>query len=416
MSHPVIMTFGVVTAAAMLLSVNTSARRAWRLGLLLSVFAVGVLLWRGGAERLFAALLFSPLPPLAAALVGYARQSIHHLESYARRADDESLAEADSIRRETVQTRKRTETTRGQAETYRHLNGLSYRYGLCRDAQEVRKEIVEGGRRILRTEDVRILAFDALGHDPVPAGMESLQDVVLPVHRRLKDGRHAIAVALSTGALRPGRREVLAAIRGEPWANLDLRLLYSLSEVSTVALQAALFAEQIELEAMHDGLTGLLTRMAFEKIAQKEIALSLRAHRSFALAILDIDRFKPVNDTYGHEAGDEVLRALGREISTFLSDRAPETGKIEAGRYGGEEFVCVMPGQSAPVLAEELNRLRRKVAETLKRPDGEPLRFSAGVCEYPIDGENLDALYMSADKALYHAKATGRDNVRVFAR
>ncbi len=179
-----------------------------------------------------------------------------------------------------------------------------------------------------------------------------------------------------------------------------------------VRLQQQLIAarEQLREKAMHDPLTGLLTRGAFFEICDGEIARAQRKSQSLALIMADLDHFKRINDQYGHLAGDDVLReAAVRLRATFRRGDA-------VGRYGGEEFVALAPGclmADAVALAE---RFRERVsAEPFETSAGRiNVTTSVGVAVIP-GVDNSWALFKSADEALYRAKAAGRNTVALAA-
>jgi diguanylate cyclase (GGDEF)-like protein len=156
-----------------------------------------------------------------------------------------------------------------------------------------------------------------------------------------------------------------------------------------------------------DGLTGLCNRVTSEKELQKLAELSHRFGTPLSLALLDVDRFKGVNDTHGHAAGDAVLRSLGEYL------RREFRGSDVIGRWGGEEFVIGMYGMSREdAVARLAGMLERFRGEEFQGSEGTfSVTFSAGVAEYAVDGTLIDALCESADEALYRAKQAGRARV-----
>ena len=154
-----------------------------------------------------------------------------------------------------------------------------------------------------------------------------------------------------------------------------------------------------------DVLTGLLNRRALEEYLKEEMSRFARIGSPFSVVMLDVDHFKNVNDTYGHNAGDDVLVKLGAVVLKIirLTDRF--------GRWGGEEFILLLPqtqSEDASVLAE---RIRKQVAKT-KYDNSDPVTVSLGVAEYKPD-ESLAMFLRRADDALYRAKEEGRNRVVV---
>ncbi|GJG87850.1 hypothetical protein tb265_30310 [Gemmatimonadetes bacterium T265] len=168
---------------------------------------------------------------------------------------------------------------------------------------------------------------------------------------------------------------------------------------------------RLEHLATTDPLTGLLNRRALSERLTTEMERALRYDTSVALLLVDLDHFKRVNDTYGHLAGDGVLRT----VAELLGEEARSSDLV--GRYGGEEFIVVLPetdDAGAAVLAE---RMRERVAGHVFRAweDGRTLRVTAsiGVATFPAARiESVEDLFARADGALYRAKAEGRDRVR----
>jgi diguanylate cyclase (GGDEF)-like protein/PAS domain S-box-containing protein len=166
---------------------------------------------------------------------------------------------------------------------------------------------------------------------------------------------------------------------------------------------------QLLKDARTDALTGLYNRRYFYELAEREFALSKRLAGPLALMQLDIDHFKVVNDTYGHDAGDAVLRALSnacrhalREIDVIV-------------RFGGEEFVVLLPGADRNRAMEVAERLRVILSKTTVVTDkAENISFtvSIGVTNHLQDAENPDQMLKRADMALYAAKKAGRNCVR----
>lgn len=157
-----------------------------------------------------------------------------------------------------------------------------------------------------------------------------------------------------------------------------------------------------------DTLSGVANRWKSSQMIEQYLRLADRYRQTVALAVLDLDHFKAVNDRHGHDAGDEVVRRLGCVLrSSFRSEDV-------VGRWGGEEFVVGMYGMSrrdgARRLVQVLETLRR---ESFHAPSGDAFQvtFSAGVAQYPEDGRDLQTLYRRADEALYRAKRDGRARV-----
>lgn len=153
-------------------------------------------------------------------------------------------------------------------------------------------------------------------------------------------------------------------------------------------------------ESSTDPLTGLMNRRALDGQARSLVEQNVH----FSLVILDIDRFKRVNDTYGHNKGDEVLKYLAEKLIHLTA------GKGKCYRFGGEEFVLLLPHIEHEQAAELTNAIRLTVASEIS-PIGEPITFSAGVASIPEHAEHFLRLLELADECLYHAKENGRNQV-----
>lgn len=183
---------------------------------------------------------------------------------------------------------------------------------------------------------------------------------------------------------------------------------------SAVALPALAFGglllahrrivSMVEYAANHDFLTGALSRKGFFDIGEREIARAARHHRSLALLLIDFDKFKPVNDTYGHDAGDRALILFSR----FAKEQLRAVDSL--GRMGGDEFAVLLPETELQGAVAVANKLRKKVKASMSSKEHAGLSFSIGVA-VRIDGDTLKSLMKRADEALYNAKNNGRNQV-----
>ena len=168
--------------------------------------------------------------------------------------------------------------------------------------------------------------------------------------------------------------------------------------------------QRVREAAQHDVLTGLPNRALIFEYAGHLLAAANRKHSRGALLFIDLDRFKPVNDLYGHEIGDRLLREVSKRLTACVRH------EDVIGRIGGDEFVIVLPylgkGHSAPTVAEH-------VLDAMLRPFqiGEldlSISASIGISLYPQHGTDVDTLLHAADLAMYHAKETGRGSYHVY--
>lgn len=184
-------------------------------------------------------------------------------------------------------------------------------------------------------------------------------------------------------------------------------IIYDVTGVAVNKRQLESANTKLQELALRDGLTGLLNRRYWESCLEREFARHQRYDNPVSLVIFDIDHFKRVNDTYGHQTGDEVIRA----VADITSRLARETDF--AGRYGGEEFVVLLPGTHLEGAAQLAERLRQAVEQQVLDYQGSPLHFtiSLGVASISDDMPNYQVLLERADKALYVSKEQGRNRV-----
>lgn len=179
-----------------------------------------------------------------------------------------------------------------------------------------------------------------------------------------------------------------------------------LNTASTTIENISLY-RSIDNLARKDPLTGVFTRKIFDEKIEEEILVSARTKQPFSLFIIDIDHFKKINDTYGHQMGDEVLK----EVSKLIMKEIREFDF--ASRYGGEEFAIIMPNTPK----QEAIEIAKKIAEKIKN-----LKFSyynktfsitvsGGVGEFPTEGQSKTQIIRICDERLYKAKKSGRDQI-----
>jgi diguanylate cyclase (GGDEF)-like protein len=221
---------------------------------------------------------------------------------------------------------------------------------------------------------------------------------------------HALSIGLRSLVDGP---EYLGAIsiarHGEPFAREEEELLEYLAGQAVVSIENASLHETVERQAVTDELTGLANVRAFTSTLDRELERSRRFETPLGLLMMDLDDFKLVNDTYGHQQGDEVLA----QVAGVLRDHSRELDT--PARYGGEEMAVVLPQtgvEGAEMLAERI----REAVEALRVPrvrGGGVLRVTAsfGVASVPDAASDRDSLVAAADAALYRAKRGGKNRV-----
>jgi diguanylate cyclase (GGDEF)-like protein len=181
-----------------------------------------------------------------------------------------------------------------------------------------------------------------------------------------------------------------------------------LAGVARAFLEKVWEIEEVSQRARTDALTGLANRRHFDEQLRRVIAETDRFGGTSSLIIVDIDLFKNVNDTYGHEAGDAVLRQVGKILGDGV--RAVDI----CARYGGEEIAILLPQTPIPGATELAERLRNAIADRAVLFEGTPIRVTAsfGIAGYPETVPHGDWLFPAADRALYLAKESGRNCVK----
>jgi diguanylate cyclase (GGDEF)-like protein len=207
-----------------------------------------------------------------------------------------------------------------------------------------------------------------------------------------------------------------SGIRSAGGAGDERENIYTSHIVSTMAKLTALALgnikhhEALQNYAIYDSLTGLFNRRYMEETLKREISRVARNREPLGLIMVDIDHFKQFNDTYGHAAGDMLLRSIG----DFFKDRIRR--EDIACRYGGEEFVLILPGSSLENTCRRAEQLHEEIKRVRVRHRGSfisSVEVSMGVVVFSEHGTSAELLLESADKALYKAKAQGRNRIVV---
>ena len=199
-------------------------------------------------------------------------------------------------------------------------------------------------------------------------------------------------------------------LRIDPVASADGDVSHFVAVINDVT-EARHYERRLQHLAHHDPLTGLANRTLLQERLAAAVADSVRAGSQGALAFLDLDNFKHINDTFGHEAGDAILHA----IAGRLRDNTRDDDTVA--RLGGDEFVLVIKDQpTLEQMADLVERIRTAVALPVSVAGQEIVPgASIGVAVFPRDGRTSDALMRAADAAMYHAKALGRGNAQFYS-
>jgi diguanylate cyclase (GGDEF)-like protein len=230
--------------------------------------------------------------------------------------------------------------------------------------------------------------------------------------RRIGNYPLVVVVGLATEDIYAGWRKRAFAI-GMVTAILNVLTIMLVLMFSGQLRTRFAMERQLQTLAWFDALTGLPNRAQLNKETSRILTNASRNSSQFAILFIDLDRFKRVNDTQGHSAGDEVLSEIARRLRNCVR------GEDVIGRLGGDEFLAVLQNcdvhRAAHVAGRILQALYRPITVNAKYDTSITLSASIGVSLYPHDGEDVDALLRNADMAMYKAKSTGRNQVHFYA-
>jgi len=261
--------------------------------------------------------------------------------------------------------------------------GISLNAGDCWAVRQARPHYVQAGDAGLRCPHAESVQSPALCVPIVAAG-------------------HMSGVLTLQGI--PARPKGTEALIEHPAADLAL----AVGEELGFALSHLRLQESLREQVIRDPLTGLFNRQFFEELMVREMARAERKTQQLSVLVLDIDHFKRINDTFGHGAGDLVLRHIGPVLQAHVRE------SDVACRIGGEEFLLLLSELALPLAVERAEAIRKALRELSLRFGDKvltPITASFGAAAYPHHGRTVDALFRAADQALLDAKREGRDRV-----
>ena len=191
------------------------------------------------------------------------------------------------------------------------------------------------------------------------------------------------------------------------WKTSEIQLVQTIADQLAIAIMHARLFAQVRHQAITDGLTGLYNHVYFKNRLNEEIRMVDRKGTPCCLLMIDLDKLKQINDTFGHPVGDAAIRHVAGILKTLL--RSGDT----AARYGGEEFAIILPETSLLEAALIGDRLRAQIAQGLVPGLGK-ITASIGAASYPRQAKNADDLIEKADRALYFAKRSGRNQIWIY--
>ena len=246
---------------------------------------------------------------------------------------------------------------------------------------------------------------------PASADLVDADTLVFDAATRLPDARSLLVLPLVRGDQVLGALTLVSS-RERQYLPQSREMLRVISHQVAVSVDNGRMYQSMEERATTDGLTGLTNHRAFQERMAQLHALCERSGGRYSVILTDIDRFKSINDTYGHPVGDQVLK----RVAAILSGRSRRVDIVA--RYGGEEFVLVLPdtdGEGAETFA---NKLREEIAQQVMTSEHGSFKvtISMGVAEFAVDDKDRLALIEKADQALYYCKENGRNRVTRWSR
>lgn len=221
-----------------------------------------------------------------------------------------------------------------------------------------------------------------------------------------------VSIPLKAGSRTIGVINISDKITGEVFSEDDLQILLSFAYYASIALERGEYyrmTEDLKKISVTDSLTELFNRRYFQERLFEEMERSRRHNEPFSILMIDIDDFKAINDRYGHLVGDEVLKKVAQTVRDAV--RSIDV----AARFGGEEFSAVLPYTAKAASYVIAERIRRSVGDIRfiggAVPPGQLLSVSIGIAEFPSDAGSIEELISKADKAMYCAKAGGKNKI-----
>ena len=265
------------------------------------------------------------------------------------------------------------------------------------------------GIKMPLTEDMGILALTILEGMPFEVSTEEAQKLVSPVIRNTLNTEFFVTVPLKAKDKTLGAILVDNIFTKKPITKSDMRILSMFANHAGLAIENSRLYEETEYLSKTDWLTKLWNSGELHKTLVTEVEKNRIADTALSVLMIDIDNFKPFNDTAGHRQGDEAIK----KVASILAQGS--RGGDFVARYGGEEFSIIMPNTPKEIAIPAADRLRKKIEEAFASSEfpGKVvhLTISIGVATFPSDAVDKDNLIHKADMALYDAKKAGKNRV-----
>ncbi|MCG3204800.1 MAG: hypothetical protein KCHDKBKB_01517 [Elusimicrobia bacterium] len=343
---------------------------------------------------------------LSFALIYFSREKWIALNQQRLKLQDETRNQAHFLSQEVSFYESRKQVLAKRSEQRRLLSEAARGMGSLLDPTAIQSRLIEIAKLLFPSHLVQI----SYGQKPDAIDsyvVERRQPLLVP--SEVMKGPPQLAVPILA------QRSVVGVLRlgGDPrskeiFTRDDLRLLEILANLASLAMDNCVLFHQVQQTALRDHLTGLLTNRAFQDQLEQSILEASRYNQPLSLVLVDVDHFKNINDTQGHQMGDLILQGLAHVL-----DRNVRDVDIIA-RYGGEEFALLLlhtPHREASLLAEQI---RKDLEAQVFGGAGKNLSITAsfGVATFPEDATSGQQLFRQADQRLYKAKSNGRNQVQ----
>jgi len=289
------------------------------------------------------------------------------------------------------------------------LDDLLNSYDKFKRDRESKLNTLVKGIKIPLAEETGVLSLTILEGMPFEVGTEEAQKKVSPLIKNVLKTDFFVTVPLKAKDKTLGAILVDNIFTKKPITKSAIRILNMFANHAGLAIENSRLYEEAEYLSKTDWLTKLWNSGELHKIISREIEKGRIADKNVSVLMIDIDNFKPYNDSMGHREGDEAIKT----VALLLSQKS--RGDDFVARYGGEEFTITMPNTSKKTAAIIAERLRKDIADAFvakEIPEGVPhLTISIGLSTFPLDGVDKDTLIHTADMALYEAKKLGKNRV-----
>ncbi len=351
------------------------------------------------------------VPLLVAVLWGCVALGLRHFKRIAGRSSqlkeekDRRFAASQALNRDILFYESRAKELARRAEQRRLLSRAARELGSLLDPQAIQARLLQITQMLFPQKQVAI-SYGQQSDAVDSFVMQQRHSLQIP-NNTIK-GRPLIAAPIHARNAVAGVLKVAEANEAMEFTRDDLRLLEIMASLASLALDNSILFYQVKQTALRDGLTGLLTHRAFQEKLESEILEASRFGSALSILLCDLDHFKTVNDTYGHQAGDQVLQGYAHVLVRNVRD-------IDVvARYGGEEFIVLLPQIQHAEACAIAERMRLDISQQVFEGGSQSIAVtgSFGVASFPEDATTAPQLIRQADQRLYRAKEGGRNLVR----